>query len=396
MNKDFKISTFFCIEKSKSHDIGETKPGKEYDYITRSVLNRGIARKTGFIDSDSLILKYTFSLELMNMTFFWREKDWYAGQFIRIVRPVVDEITSCWEYFETILSGISRLLRTILVRDVDDTFMKQVISLPIVVDKDNNPVVDKTKKFSEDGFMPDWNQIKNKIDEIRRKYIPSLKEKNEREILKYKKVTNIDMSKPHRELQEVCVFKEFQIDKIFNIYTGRDIIIRDTKKGNHPLISHTNDNNGISKYIDILDNRILFNHKKTISLADRGLFWASIHSEDFYIGTRVKALELKDGEKSENTLLYLATSINGLQKAFEEYLINATDKLPTMKIWLPILIDNGKEIIDSSLKYSSEGYIPDWNYMDKYIDAMTYNLLNNLINEKNSQIDKIAKYLGLK
>ena len=99
--------------------------------------------------------------------------------------------------------------------------------------------------------------------------------------------------------------------------------------------------------------------------------------------TRVKALELKDGEKTENTLLYLVTSINGLQKAFEEYLINATDKLPTMKIWLPILVDNGKEVIDSSLKYSNDGYIPNWDYMDKYIGAMTYNLLDNLINEKN-------------
>ena len=41
----------------------------------------------------------------------------------------------------------------------------------------------------------------------------------------------------------------FSIDSLFDIYTGRDIIIGRMKHGDIPLISHQHDNNGISKCI---------------------------------------------------------------------------------------------------------------------------------------------------
>ena len=59
-----------------------------------------------------------------------------------------------------------------------------------------------------------------------------------------------------------------------------------------------------------------------------------------------------------------------MQKVFDEYLINATDKLPSLKIWLPIKIDlNKNPIINYDLKYHIDGYIPDWDYMEKYIKS---------------------------
>ncbi len=138
------------------------------------------------------------------------------------------------------------------------------------------------------------------------------------------------------------IHKSFLIGDLFYIHTGRDIIIGDTKAGTIPLVSHQNTENGIVKRISPLSNRKLFNHKNTISLADRGMFWATVQQEDFYIGTRVKALTLKNGEKSTETLMYIAASINRLQTIFDEYLVNATDKLPTLKIMLPVNNDTGE------------------------------------------------------
>ena len=47
-------------------------------------------------------------------------------------------------------------------------------------------------------------------------------------------------------------FREFQINQLFHIETGGDVIISNTKEGPYPLISHQHDNNGITKYINKL------------------------------------------------------------------------------------------------------------------------------------------------
>lgn len=139
------------------------------------------------------------------------------------------------------------------------------------------------------------------------------------------------------------LYKPFKIggeDGIFEIATGRDVIIGKTENGEIPLISHQHDNNGITKYIKQLPNRRLFNHKDTIALADRGVFLATVQNKDFHIGTRVKALTFKNGEQSERIRLYFVACINKLQVLFNEYLTNATDKLPELSIMLPVTDTN--------------------------------------------------------
>ena len=131
-------------------------------------------------------------------------------------------------------------------------------------------------------------------------------------------------------------FGVFKIGELFDIATGRDVIIGSVLDGNIPLISHQHNDNGISKKIALLSNRRLFNFKNTLSLADRGVFLASTQNEDFHIGTRVKALKFKDSEKTLKNRLFYVTSINKLQILFTDYSSNATDNLPNLNITLPI------------------------------------------------------------
>ncbi|HHX8664935.1 TPA: restriction endonuclease subunit S [Vibrio alginolyticus] len=133
---------------------------------------------------------------------------------------------------------------------------------------------------------------------------------------------------------------EYKIGEIFDIATGRDVIIGNVESGQIPLISHQHDNNGIVKYIRELENRRVFDAKSTIALADRGVFYATVQKEDFHIGTRVKALTFKCGEKSTFIRAFIVGAINKLQVLFTDYSSNATDKLPELKIQLPM--NNGK------------------------------------------------------
>lgn len=143
----------------------------------------------------------------------------------------------------------------------------------------------------------------------------------------------------NKKLQNV-EWGEYKLGDLFEIATGRDVIIGNVQNGNIPLISHQHDNNGISKKIAQLSNRRLFNFKNTLPLADRGVFLATTQNENFHIGTRVKALTFKDGKKSLKIRQFIVACINKLQILFLDYASNATDNLPNFKIQLPI--KNGK------------------------------------------------------
>lgn len=137
--KEFLVSQLFDIDKTPSYNKDSlTKVGeKEYDYVTRTAANRGICEVTGYIGDRGLNEAGTFSLGLLQMTFFYREREWYAGQFMRKVTAKGFELNQYTGiYFETVFSGLSSYLSSGLVRDVDEAFLSSKIMLP--VDKDDN------------------------------------------------------------------------------------------------------------------------------------------------------------------------------------------------------------------------------------------------------------------
>lgn len=139
--KEFPAAEIFNISKTafyNKEDLKEVVDDSDiYDYITRTTTNRGICGKTGFIGTQGLNKAGTYSLGLLAMTFFYRERDWYGGQFMRVIscNYEIDKYTGL--YLETVLNGLSEKLLSGLVRDVDKTFLEMKISLPV---KDNDAI----------------------------------------------------------------------------------------------------------------------------------------------------------------------------------------------------------------------------------------------------------------
>ncbi|GAA7525191.1 restriction endonuclease subunit S [Helicobacter pylori] len=158
-------------------------------------------------------------------------------------------------------------------------------------------------------------------------------------------------------------WQNFRLGDLFEIYTGRDIIIGQTQQGDIPLVSHQHENNGITKTIKEIHNRTIFNYKQTIALADRGVFLATTQNKDFHIGTRVRALVFKNGEQDKKTRLFFTTCINKNQIMFLDYSSNATNKLPNLTISLPTT-KNGKidfhfmsALINALMKQTIQGVV---------------------------------------
>ena len=142
----------------------------------------------------------------------------------------------------------------------------------------------------------------------------------------------------------------FTLGELFNIYTGKDLIYSTLTSGEHPVIGHKAENNGITAYTEKLDGYTLYDNTQTISLGDRGNFFAAVQSKPFYIGTRVKALTFKF-RSNIYILTFIATLIN--KEAFRfSYGRNSCDRTEHIVIKLP------------SIKIKDK-YIPDVDYIEE-------------------------------
>ncbi len=108
--------------------------GTEYDYVTRTSLNQGVLRTTGFVNSENLNPAGTWSLGLLQMDFFYRQKPWYAGQFMRKITPKIQIPQEAVLFFSTVLNRQKPLLLSVLVRNIDETFKRIIVQLPVAAD----------------------------------------------------------------------------------------------------------------------------------------------------------------------------------------------------------------------------------------------------------------------
>ena len=104
---------------------------KTYEYITRTSENRGICEMTGFISNAGIFPSGTFSLGLMQKKFFYRQREWYAGQFVKIVTCRDDVPEDAKIYLETVLNGLTPKLAAYIVRDIPKVFYESDLYLPL-------------------------------------------------------------------------------------------------------------------------------------------------------------------------------------------------------------------------------------------------------------------------
>lgn len=102
-----------------------------YDYVTRTSINQGILQSTGFVNKENINKSGIWSLGLLQMDFFYRRREWYAGQFVRKIIPKISIPEDCIPFFTTVLNKQKPKLLSVLVRHVDLFFKNIVIKLPV-------------------------------------------------------------------------------------------------------------------------------------------------------------------------------------------------------------------------------------------------------------------------
>jgi len=130
--REYEIGKLFDIQNTLSFNKDKLTFGDEYDYVTRTSQNQGILQTTGFVNQENINDAGAWSLGLLQMDFFYRQKPWYAGQFVRKIIPKIKLSKSTIQYFTVLLNKQKSILLQGLVRDVDNAFLTAKIQLPSI------------------------------------------------------------------------------------------------------------------------------------------------------------------------------------------------------------------------------------------------------------------------
>lgn len=232
----------FEITNTLSFNADKLNFGTEYDYVTRTSFNQGILQTTGFVNAENLNESGVWSLGLLQMDFFYRRKRWYAGQFVRKIIPKFDLTESSILFFSTILNQQKKVLLSVLVRNVDETFNNLQIQLPL--------------KENALAFSNPCDNIKNIDFDFMESFIRELEEERIRALNAYLLATGLkDYALSAEEENALEAIKtvqwgEFEFKQIFNnIKQGRRLKKEDQKEGTIPFVMSGTTNTGVVGYI---------------------------------------------------------------------------------------------------------------------------------------------------
>lgn len=279
----------FKIENTLSFNTDKLIPGTEYDYVTRTSLNQGVLQTTGFINEENINSAGTWSLGLLQMDFFYRKNQWYAGQFVRKITPKIKINESSVLFFTTLLNKQKSRLLSVLVRNVDKTFLSTTIQLPI-----NNGEID-------------FDFMENFVAELEARRVAEL----EAYLLAtgLKDYTLTEEEENVLEKYNTMSFGKFAVTDVFDIKNTSNILSCDITEnsGETPYLCASAENNSVSSYISY--NKRYIEEGNCIFIGGK-TFVVSWQKDDFFSNdSHNLALYYKGKQKDRLTQLFLATCI---------------------------------------------------------------------------------------
>ena len=168
-------------------------------------------------------------------------------------------------------------------------------------------------------------------------------------------------------------WKKFILKDIFNIKYGVNLELNSCEETSDEnaiaFVSRTESNNGVSARVCAKDG---LNPQKEglITVAGGGSVLSTfVQPEPFYSGRDLYILEVKE-DVSQETKLFLTTLISANKYKYN-YGRQANKTLPFIEINLPIQNNaDGTPFFDVDKKYSDDGYVPDWKFMEDYIKSL--------------------------
>lgn len=356
MWKEFEMGRLFDIKKGKRLTATDQEEG-DNNYIGAIDSNNGVANLIGqkpIHAANTISLSYNGSV---GEAFYQSEPYW-----------ATDDVNALYPYYEQFNKYIGLFMVAVIRQEkykfsygrkwTLDNMNKTRINLPIQHNADGTPFIDADKKYSDDGYVPDWKFMED--------YIKSLKHKPLTTQNKVENTLKFDVGE----------WKYFYLKNICDITMGNKMdwsaMTMDNPEVN--FVGRSADDNGVAGKVDIVDDVEPYK-AGCITVALGGSLGSSyLQNEEFYTSQNVSVLEFED-EVSDAAKIFISCLImNESKYKYFPFGRELNTHIRTdFGFTLPVKHNaDGTIFIDDEHTYSEEGYVPDWKFMEDYIKSLPY------------------------
>lgn len=321
-------------------------------FVSRTAENNGI---DGYVSVEQLAITKGNCLTVgaEGIYSFYQQKDFATGNKVYTLR---NDNISIYHYMfiATILNKEDYKYSYGRAR-IKSKLEEEIIKLPIKYNNDNTPVIDENRTYSDEGYIPDWQFMED--------YIKSLHHKPITTKVKADNVKELDVDN----------WEEFKVQDLFELVHG---------KANDGMLEEGNDCVYLGAKLN--DCGFMRKCKYNEKLAHEGNCICFVTNGEgsvgyaFYKGLEDKFIATIDLVMGYADFLtpaigsFIATCLC-LERRKYSHGRKWKKTLPTTVIKLPIQRDsNGNPVIDDNRTYSDNGYIPDWQFMEDYINSLPY------------------------
>ena len=345
----FYLHRLFDIRMGNKFDknkLDEDTP--EVNLVSRVSYNNGVDVKVGYVEGMTPFPAGYVTVALGGSylgSCFVQEEPFYTAQNVAVMKPLISEMTRtvC-----TFISGLVRYeaktkyyafgreLNTHIKTDFD-------VKLPVQRNADGSPVKDASCKWSDDGYIPDWQFMED--------YIKSLH---------YKPLTTKNKPKQVPDLN-VRFWKEHRFgDLITEIYKAKAINKDDLSEAvdeqdSIRYITRTGEDNGcemLAVKSELPSNVIETGNAISVGDTTATCFY---QAKEFITGDHMVIIRA-DSWMNEFTGLFIVAMLQAEQYKYSYGRAFLMDRIQDTVLRLPTSND-GK---------------PDWQYMENYIKALPY------------------------
>lgn len=170
---------YFSLEKLFEIRAGIYYYSHEYDegntpYISASNENNGIQQR---INLDPDFKGNCIVTGKVGCTAFYQSEDFCATSDVNIFHPKNFELDSQLGLFIATIINFSENYKWNYGRQCRIGDSKKIkIKLPVLLDETNAPEIDRNKKFSKEGYIPDWNFMRDFMSILQNKEKEKIKD----------------------------------------------------------------------------------------------------------------------------------------------------------------------------------------------------------------------------
>lgn len=270
-----------------------------------------------------------------------------------------DEIasTEVYVFIQTILTA-NRFKYTYGRKVTETKYMNDIIDLPVKHNDDGSIYIDKDCKYTDEGYVPDWQFMEQYIKDLHYKPIKT------------------DISNEQYEIN-IDEWKEFIFGNLIDEpYKGKcinkdDVVIAESENNSIHYITRTAEDNGCelnAQLSEVDPDYIEDGNAITIGDTTATCFY---QEKQFITGDHM--VVVRAPWLNKYNAMFIVGLLTREQYKYSYGRAYLKGRIKETIIKLPVKRDKSNNIIiDEEKKYSSDGYIPDWEFMEQYIKKLPY------------------------